>query len=129
MLLTRQYDFKRDAEIVDKLWREHYSNEFGLPSLDHTIIRRIVEVENKVIAYGFAKLNPEATLILDQSCPRNLKTQALQALMFDAIRGCKEHKFSQLHAVVKNRPEYVKLLKKHYGFRDIDGTQIVMEIE
>jgi len=129
MLITRDYDFKRDAEIVDKLWRQHYSNEFGIPSLDHTIIRRVVEVDDKLVAYGFAKLNPEATMILDQNEPRKLKVQALRALMFDAIRGCKEHKLYQLHAVIKDRPEYMKLLKKHYGFRDIDGTMLVMEIE
>jgi hypothetical protein len=129
MLITRDYDIKRDAEIVDKLWRQHYSNEFGLSSLDHTIIRRVVEVDDKLVAYGFAKLNPEATMILDQNEPRKLKVQALRALMFDAIRGCREHKLSQLHAVIKDRPQYEKLLRKHYGFRDIDGTMLVMEIE
>lgn len=129
MLLTRQYDFSRDAEIVDKLWREHYSSEFGLPNLNNTIIKRVVEVDGKLVAYGFAKLFPEATLILDHNAPRTMKVQALQALMFDAIRGCKEHKFTQLHAVIKNRPEYLRLLRKHYGFKDIDGQMVVMEID
>jgi len=129
MLITRAYDFDKDSKVVDRIWNEHYKEEFSIPSFDHTIIRRVVEVDDKVVAYGFAKLNPEATLILDLNEPRSVKVQALRALMFDAIRGCKEHNLSQLHAVIKNRPEYEKLLRKHYGFRDIDGTMLVMEIE
>lgn len=129
MLLTRAYDFERDAKWVNEIWHRDYSNEFGLPSLDNTIIKRVVEVDDKPIAYGFAKIFAEATLVLDNSNPRNLKVQALQALMLDAIRGCRQHNLSQLHAVVKDRPDYVRLLKKHYGFRDVDGTMLVMEIE
>jgi hypothetical protein len=129
MLITRDYDFQRDHKEVDRIWREHHSNDFGIASLDNTIIRRVVEVDGKMVAYGFAKLNPEATLILDLNEPRRVKVQALRALMFDAIRGCKEHNLSQLHAVIKDRPEYLKLLKKHYGFKDTNGTMVIMEIE
>jgi hypothetical protein len=129
MLITRDYDLIRDSADVDRLWKEHYKDEFGLPSLDNTIIRRVIEVDDKLVAYGFAKLNPEATLILDQNLPKRIKVQALRALMFDAIRGCKEHKLSQLHATIKARPEYEKLLRKHYGFKDPNGTALVMEIE
>jgi hypothetical protein len=129
MLITRDYDFIRDAKDVDRIWKQFHANDFSIPSFDHTIIRRVVEVDDKLVAYGFAKLNPEATLILDLNMPQRTKVGALRALMFDAIRGCKEHNLSQLHAVVKNRPEYLKLLRKHYGFRDIDGTMVVMEIE
>ncbi len=128
MLITRDYNIL-DAEQINTLWSKHYSNEFGLPTLDNTIIRRVIEVEGKIVAYGFAKLFAEATLVLDQSHPRTLKVQALQALMFDAIRGCKEHNLSQLHAIVKDRPQYVNLLKKHYGFKDVDGTMLVMEMD
>ena len=129
MLLTRAYDFEHDAKWVNEIWNKYYSNEFGLPSLDNTIIKRVVEVDDKPVAYGFAKIFAEATLVLDQSNPRTLKVQALQALMLDAIRGCKQHKISQLHATIKDRPEYVKLLKKHYGFKDVNGTMLVMEID
>lgn len=129
MLITRAYNHEKDRLAVDRLWREHYQDEFDIPSFDHTIIRRVVEVDDKLVAYGFAKLYPEATLILDLNEPRRMKVQALRALMFDAIRGCKEHNLSQLHAVVRDRSEYEKILRKHYGFKDTNGTMLVMEIE
>jgi len=129
MLITRDYDYERDAQTVDKLWKAYYKDEFSIPSFDHTIIRRVIEVDDKLVAYGFAKLNPEATLILDPTMPKRFKVQALRSLMFDAIRGCKEHNLSQLHATINNRPEYEKLLRKHYGFKDTNGTALVMEIE
>ena len=129
MLITRAYDHEKDRLAVDRLWKEHYQDEFGIPSFDHTIIRRVVEVDDKLVAYGFAKLNPEATLILDLNEPRRMKVQALRALMFDAIRGCKEHNLSQLHVTIKNRPEYEKILRKHYGFKEPNGNMLVMEIE
>lgn len=127
-MITRPFEFK-DALKVDEIWRTHHKDNFGLPSLEHSIIQRVVEKsDGTIIAFGYAKLFAEAMLVLDLNEPRTKKVLALQALMLDAIQGCKERNLTQLHAVVNNNPSYANLLKKHYGFKDLEGQMLVMEL-
>lgn len=118
---------KQDLERLDEIYREHHEDDFGVPSLSNTITSASAVEGDKIIGYGLVKILAEATMVLDLNESVEDRLEAMKLLMHEAIRACVTKDIKQLHVFVKDK-KLVRLLHKKYGFNEVSGTTMVLEV-
>jgi hypothetical protein len=113
-----------DIQDIDRIWREHHSDDFGVPNrlTPANLDDQVIEVDGAVVAYGQARLNCELKLILDLNQPLRIKVLCLQMFLIRAFDVCKVAGLEEVFAFIKD-PEYSKLLNKHFGFEHLESTK------
>ena len=106
-----------DIELIDKIWREHYSDSYSVPARDNLLYENIVENKGKLLAYGQVQLIAEGTIILDIDATKIEKTKALILLMQGGIDASKRAKLD-LSLSTKNA-SFALLLEKHFDLEHI----------
>src|SRR5690348_11256608 len=119
MLRLRDWN-KHDLAKIKNL---NEQQNFRLLNLDNCVIDKVVECDNKIIAYGIVKEMSEAIILLDLNEPKITRVKALKELMKAAIFGASKKGHRQLHVFVSDR-QLAESLKKHYGF--IESQDIVL---
>jgi hypothetical protein len=118
-----------DVEAIDRIWREHHSNDFSVPNRDNAVIDAVVEnKDGEVVAYGQVKLFAEAMLILDKNASQREKIQALQLLMLEAFRGTDARGIQQMYCFIKD-PQFATLISRHFGFDIVDKGELLFREE
>jgi len=114
--------------LLDKLWREHYSDECSLPNRNNVVIDAVVEQDGKIIGYGQTRLFAEAMLFLDKSCSTRERVKALKLLMSEALRGTERAGIEQLYCFIKE-PSFATLISKHFSFEIIEKGELLLREE
>jgi hypothetical protein len=114
-------------EHLDKLNEIQAQQGYDIPSPDNIIMHKAYVEEDELIAFGILKLYPEGILVLDKNKPLAQKVRAWRAFMDMAIIKCKEFKHPYLHVTVDDE-RYKQLLEKHYGFLEILGKHLILEV-
>lgn len=120
---------REDVPAIDRIWREHHSDDFSVPDRSTALIDAVVEDDDgKVIAYGQVKLFAEAMLFLDLDASQRDKIQAVRLLMLEAYRGVESSKLSEIYAFIQD-PDFSLLIQKHFGFRAVDNPGELLKKE
>lgn len=116
----------RKIEIDDKDQLAELSGQYEFPiDLSNTFAHRVVS-DKKIVAFGWLQLIVEANVIWDIK-NRN-KFEALKMILSRGKFDAKKAGFDQVHAFPKD-PKFSSILKKHYGFSDVTGDSLVMNLE
>jgi hypothetical protein len=128
-MITRRYQ-PSDLEEVSALWEKHHSHEFSLPPLDEAIIACVAvdETTGKIVAYGVMKVYAEVVMVIDHDRGRITRARALTELMGVGVMAAQKAGLPQIHAMTTD-PDYADVLRKHYGFSNIEGEHLMMEVE
>jgi len=118
-----------DLVRIDEIYRKHHQDNFGIPSLDYTLISGVaVDEKDEIIGFGMVKLWPEAIMVLDLDRSLREKSDAMHELMVVAINTVVDSPYDSLHAFVQDNG-FSQLLKKHYGFKTCTGEAIYLEVK
>jgi hypothetical protein len=117
----------KDLDQIDQIYWQHHAEEFFIPSAENCVTLATVKEGGRIVAFGMAKLFPEAILVLDKSVDRRHKVVAFRMLMQHGINAVRNAGHRYLHATIHDM-EYGRLLAKHYGFTDAKGKQISLEL-
>lgn len=118
-----------DIAKIDKIWRDHHSDDFSVPDRTTAITDVVAEDENgEVVAYGQVKLFAEAMMILDKDASQRNKIQALKLLMLEAFRGTQAYGLKQLYCFATD-PDFATLIERHFGFSIVDKGELLFREE
>jgi hypothetical protein len=118
-----------DIAKIDKIWREHYSNESSLPDRNNIVTDVVAETEKgELVAYGQVRLFAEAMLFLDKNASQRDKVQALKLLMLEAFRGTQIAGLKELYCFA-NDPDFATLIERHFGFAVVDKGELLYREE
>lgn len=123
MILRTGID-RADVKDIDRIWREHHSESFGIPSLKSCIMKGTVRSEEKLVAFGMVNLFAELILVMDPGMSLRKRIEAMNIL----LKRSMEVELDQVHCFVDN-PDLADILKKHFGFKEIKGTGLVLNLE
>jgi hypothetical protein len=118
---------QRDFQPVDSLWKKHHAENFGLPSSKHNVTSAVVENDGKVVGFGLVKVLAEAIMVLDLDVSVPDRLTAMQMLMDEAIRACKDYGIEQLHVFVKDE-RLSRLLQNKYAFSKVSDEVLVLGV-
>jgi N-acetylglutamate synthase-like GNAT family acetyltransferase len=111
MIIMR--DFKpEDVPGIDEVF---HKQQFGVPSLNHVFVNKVIEQDGRIIAYGVVKQFAEAVLILDQTLPIRTKAEVVKQVIPAAAEICANLGLEQLYLTTNNEG-YAQTLQKRYGF-------------
>lgn len=115
-------DIPQLRELCDK-----YSHAgFDLPSKHNIFADAIVEHNGRILAYGIVKMIAEAILIMDHALPVKERGDAITLLIQEAVRQTSKKQLLELQAVCE--PKFAGVMKKHYGFQQVTGELLVLDI-
>lgn len=115
-----------DVEAIRALRKKYHDDGFDFPAGDQIFTDQVVEVDGKIVAYGVLKILAEAILIMDHSMPQKVKVQALTLLIQEAVKQAHIKKIREVQAVCE--PRFSALMKKQFGFQQLQGETIVLDI-
>lgn len=125
--VTLRRVLQQDLEEIDRIWRESgHAEHFGLPSLQHTITSAIAEKDGDIIGFGVVKLYAEAVAVLDLKKTKAERCAALEWLLLEAFRACKEQGIEHLHVYVQDAG-MERLLVRKFDFKPATGVALVKE--
>jgi hypothetical protein len=117
-----------DLEVVDRIWRKHHSDDFGVPSLNNVIDNRVIQGDGRIIGFGMVKLFAEGVIVLDKGVPLPSRAKGIIVSIEHALDSVKRAGLEQFH-VFTDDPHYIEVLQRHWGFRTAPGTVLYKEIE
>jgi hypothetical protein len=120
-------EFKHDdLSRIESIAR---SKDFDLPARTNVVTESVIENNSgRIIAYGMVKAYAEAVLFIDDSISVKDKASSLSQLMRQAIYGSHLAGFDQVHGFFKD-PKFAEVMKKHYGFKEPNGSCLYLEID
>jgi hypothetical protein len=116
-----------DVLSISLVWERYFRGLFGLPSRDNVVADAVVELDERVIAYGTIKNYYEVIMVLDHSLPIRDKVNAVKMLMQKAEYEAKLAGIEQLQLFVQD-DSFKNILEKHFGFTVCGGTAMVKTI-
>lgn len=116
-----------DLTPINSIYERHYSEDFGIPSLAHTIGNGVV-CSDKLVAFGMVKLYPEAIIIIDKEASLKDRVIALEILHDEAVKVCKMAGYDELRANTTNFG-WERLLNRHFDFLPYPGRMVWKKIE
>lgn len=124
----REFDFATDAMEIDQIFRSQ--PDIDVPSLRHTYDNAVAENSNgRLLAYGVLKEFAEAVLIINRESTRKREKAAIIKLVISrAIKTCKKNHLEKLIIITEDE-SYSKVLEKRWGFKEIQGKVLSLEIE
>jgi hypothetical protein len=120
-----RFDRRGDIEAIDRIWKQHYSEQFGLPNPAHKIISGVVDSGEGIKGFGIVKLFAEGLFVIDHTMSLRDKREAIGLLLEAQQIGCSNKGIEQSHAFVRDS-NFAKVLKKHFGYRDTVGECLVV---
>lgn len=120
-----RFDRPGDIEAIDRIWREHYHEQFGLPNPAHKIISGVVDSGEGIRGFGIVKLFAEGLFVIDHNMSLKDKIETIKLLLEAQQVGCYNSKIEQAHAFVGDA-NFAKILKKHFGYKDTMGQCLVV---
>jgi hypothetical protein len=120
-----RYDRRGDIEAIDRIWRQHYYGQFGLPTTENKIISGVVDSGEGIRGFGIVKLFAEGLFVIDQSMSLRDKIKTIELLLEAQQIGCSNSGIEQSHAFVRDA-NFAKILKKHFGYKDTIGECLVV---
>lgn len=115
---------KADIPELLKIHNQH-NFEWQEPRFDFGTI--CVRSEDKIIGAGHLRPIVEAVMILDLDASLRDKAIALRHMIHQAVLDSTNLELKEIHAWVKEE-QFVRELKKHYGFEEPRGTSLVLRI-
>lgn len=111
-----------DLARIDNL---QFPNTFPIDNLSRALDTYVVEENGVIISLG--QLNPTLELVLMQDKKRSKgeRVRAIQGLMKEGLFLANKAGYPQLEAFVEE--DFARILKKHWGFKDIIGKGLVIE--
>lgn len=123
----RPINFDTDAKAIDKIWREHYLDQFSLPDLTNAVTFPVIEDDNGVIvAFGIVKVFAEAIIILDKKSSTRTRRNSIKMMLDKAETDCKSNNIKQLHAFCES--DFADILIKHFDFKKIKTIGVSKEL-
>ena len=116
----------KDLFDIDRIWRENYANQFGIPNLDHMITQGVVKDGERFLGYGVVKGFAEMFMILNPDTSRKEKVQMV-AMLIDGMKNTVEE-YEQVHCFV-NDYGFADILIEHFGFVPCTGRALVLNLE
>jgi hypothetical protein len=100
--------------------------KFPLPNLSSNlyVIRKSLLLNDKLIGSFWTKLTSETSLILCPEVSNLTKARAIREVFQSLYCELQKLGLDDSHLFIQNDEEYVKLLKKHFGFKDQLGTAL-----
>jgi hypothetical protein len=87
----------------------------------------VVDNEGKVIGFGGVKPIFESVIILDNNASSVSKTLTVQKLISTGIMKSEQLGIQDWHAFV-SEPNFIKMLKKSFGYKDCEGTSLYLRL-
>lgn len=93
------------------------------------IVNGLVEDEDNVVALGICKLVNEFKLIVNPQASQIKKAAAIQKLIVEATKACRREGSNEVVSVItQGGKKYVNFLNKRYGFEELPGIPMRLEI-
>lgn len=99
-----------------------------MPKTLPSVIDCIVEDDRGIIAFGNLKVFAETIMVMDHDRSRTTRARAFREIMPVAIMGAQRAGITEIHAVTQD-PDFGVVLRKHYGFADVLGEHLRLEVE
>lgn len=115
-----------DVKDIDRIWRKHHAEAFGVPSLDNSVAHTITLKDGKILAGGMLKALGELVMILDLDAPVGARVRALTMLLDQAEKEARTHGFEQTHIFTNEK--FARVLEDHYGYRRVKDVVLVKEV-
>jgi hypothetical protein len=123
----REFNYEKDVQQIDEIFRRQ--PDIGVPSLNHVFDNGVVENgDGRSLAYGVVKEFAEAVLIIDRRIRKREKASAIKLVIPRAINVCRENNLEKL-VIITDEEGYINVLKKHYGFKEVGGKVLFLEID
>lgn len=126
-MIVRRFQLE-DLAKIDELWKKHHAHQFSLPRLRPSIITCVVEDKEGMIAFGNLKVFAETVMVMDHDRSAIVRAKAFKEIMPVAIMGAQQADITEIHAVVQD-PDFGDVLRKHYGFEDVLGEHLKLEVK
>ena len=121
-----RYNRNADLEEIDRIWRQHYADQFGLPNTSNTIISGVVDSGEGIRGFGIVKVFAEGLFVIDHSQSLRDKIETITLLLEAQQIGCSNKNIEQAHAFVRDE-NFAKILKKHFGYNDTVGQCLMVK--
>jgi len=115
----------RNLNINDLVILEKYA-KFPMPNLNNSlyVIKKSIIQDERLICSFWVKLTSETSLILHPNLSRFEKTRVLIELFQFLYCEVQKLGLDDSHLFIENNENFVKLLKKHFNFKDNLGTAL-----
>jgi len=125
----RQLKLKTPVEDNDTPKVEDINAKHGYdPDHNHYVTSGIVVDEcGKVVGFGGVKVIYESVIIIDPDASIADKLKTVQLLISSGIMTSELLNIKDWHAFV-SEPNFIKLLKKSYGFKECEGTALYVRL-
>jgi len=128
MLKIREFTLE-DFYEVDRIYKKFYQGRFDLPRISESLANAVITDEkNKIISFAMLQNYTEGIMVTDMDMPIGDRVRAVHEIMARAIVITRENggrrffMFSQF-------PGWTQYVKDHFGFEEIIGTPLVLEIK
>lgn len=123
----REFDLSRDALPIDEIFKKQ--PELGIPNLRNVLDNAVIERDGELVAYGVVKIFAEGVLIVNRAKTRKReKAEIVLKTINRAIDSCKKMGIEKF-IVISNDSGYTKVLEKRFGFKEISGKTLFLELE
>jgi len=121
----------RDYKESDlKAIRSLHERSFNFPDLSrcHDIIVSVND--DNICGAAVVKVASEAIFMINENLPRKTRALTAKELAETGIYRCQKLGFDQLHAFLTGQDahSWANILKKRYGFVDITGIPLVLNL-
>lgn len=114
-----------DWDMIQKLSEEQ---DYPMPSFKQLASAKVIEENGKVIAFACMERKLEASIMLDFYQSLRTQVKALKLLNTESIVEVNRLSHDSIYAFVKNEG-HAKLLQKHFGYKPIKGSALILEIK
>ena len=117
-----------DQFINDKIKSFNHNGVLSYASDPFTAINYLIEDEDGPIALGVVRIVNEFKMLIDESRPRNLRSEAIKHLIYQATEFCREHASNESYIVVTgDSKSFENFLTKRFGFQKVEGSLLLKE--
>lgn len=88
----------------------------------------VAENGNGVVGFAIVKALPEAVMALDKDASLRDKVEALKAFVYSAAHELAKMGVTEF-VMFTDDPKYEALLKKHFGFVEVKGKALALDLE
>lgn len=114
----------RDIAQIHAIY-DHYQYKLDIPHLEQIAVA--VDEDDQVIAVMVLNTVLECTFLTKPTAAKRDKLEALKQLVESGRRSVKELGYDLVHAFANEKIKGI--LKKHFGFQNAEGTNLVLFME
>lgn len=118
-----------DLGTIEYLHKKYYSS-YGLPSLRHTFMSGVVENSKGFAGFGMVKAYAEAIILLNKDLSHSQQVKALIKLEKTARDLATENHIEEIHChIPPEASEYAQELTRHFGYKEIPGHSLMLDLK